>query len=234
MSQRAAANIRRTKTRPATSNKEALGRWGFTGSPRPGQEAYTADDYAADIEAGVIEIVLAAGCPRQRPELECDPQDVPAHYRSSFTRYARWRPLPTQDCPKPSTIRTATMRGELCYDCRMWLYWRDRQAWYGWAGFDHGLGYVRPSYSLRRTWTREEALAPVDERVATISEGMEEIRAAEQLYDRERRDLRLLAGPPWCETEPKPTYMPRYEQAVLLANVRRFLTCYLNARAAQA
>ena len=148
-------------------------------------------------------------------------------------------------------------RMHICFDCRMYLYWLERQRYFVFAGEDHGLGYIRPSSALREAWTKSEADAihkkREDDAAAELeldgligesdggagerSVGAERIfgdgrlrtyleaeKATNELFDRERADLKLLAG------EPAVPFLRRYEQASFLATVRRLLSAYLTVR----
>lgn len=135
MSSRRSKNIKPAKrTRPAKTAREANARWGFC--DRAGDlAAYTAEHFSADVDAGVI-AVPARGCPRRFAD-DCTPHDVPLHYRSTRSTI-----VVDTTGERPRRWRRATR--EVCFDCRVWHWWRERREFADEHGDDvDPLGYHR-------------------------------------------------------------------------------------------
>jgi hypothetical protein len=253
---------KKRRAAPASTAREANQRWGFepgfAGAARRGSmDAYTGEHFDADVQAHVIR---ATECPRQHPEHECWPGDVPIGFRTSWTRRAMATPPATAANPKPAQRMLEMFSGEICFDCYLFMYWRDRQRFFEEHG-DLGVGFVRPSHALRQKWNRLAAENPNDALAQIMADNDHSIaawgdfaRAADDLFNSERMALIELAGPmiyakeieidgvkvmEEVENDRKeildhddPRRGSRVEQAELLAVVRRLVTKYINARVA--
>ena len=141
-----AAQTKQRRARPAESNRQALARWGFGGKPQmEAAAAYTAEDFAEDEKAGVIECVPRE-CPANRPERECQclwcqikfdlktarfvagvRSPVPAYYESRWHQELTYPPpAPTKHnpCPRPRRERTTTK--VICFECQQSLWHAER------------------------------------------------------------------------------------------------------------
>lgn len=122
--------------------------------------AYTGEHYAEDVYRGVVRRSrrkrfdaasgrqLAEECPASRPELHCSPHNVPRHYRSRWAQIVVADPGELAAAPAGAIpTRERTRARVICFDCRAWLVWRDRQrfiAAHGEPGDD--LDYQRRRY----------------------------------------------------------------------------------------
>ena len=85
MSDRSSQNLKRV--RPASSDGEALARWGIGGHiarvHRGDAPAYTAEQYVEDQDKGFVLRPVERGCPRHHPTDECPVCSYPAYYRTT-------------------------------------------------------------------------------------------------------------------------------------------------------
>lgn len=193
----------RARSRPAKSGREASNRWGldFAGAAQRGEiDVYTGEHFAADVKSGAVSGV-SRDCPRRRPERDCWPGHVPQAYRSTWTRRGKW---PGRD---GRHVMTDIMAGEVCYDCRCWIEAVDRSRFV--AEFGH--------YRLE-----DGSLEVASNRTTTIRDAADIIAANRELFAREQRALDAIVGlldVPFADNE-------RYEQATMLAHVKRCLARY--------